>query len=38
MIKILSYTNKRPLQMIGHLAGICWNSDVSDPEKILTEH
>lgn len=35
MIKILPYTNKRPLQMIGHLAGVCWNSDVSDPDKNI---
>ena len=35
MIKILPYTTKEPLQMIGYCAGICWNSDVSDPSKNI---
>lgn len=35
MIKILPYTTKEPLQMIGYCAGICWNSDVSDPGKNI---
>ena len=26
MIKILNYTTKTPMQMIGEMAGICWNS------------
>lgn len=36
MITILPYTTKEPLQMIGYCAGICWNSDVSDPGKNIS--
>lgn len=32
-ITVLSSTTKNPLSHIGEVAGICWNSDVSDKEK-----
>ena len=36
MIQILEkYTEKYPLQHIGEVAGICWNSDISDKEKNI---
>jgi thymidylate synthase (FAD) len=34
-ITILDYTTKSPLEMIGHMAGICYNSDVSNKEKNI---
>lgn len=33
MITILPETPKNPISLIGHRAGICWNSDVTDKEK-----
>lgn len=33
MIKILEYTTKQPLEMIGRMAGICWHSPVDDYKK-----
>lgn len=35
MIKILDYTTKIPLQMIGYSAGVCWGADVSDKDKNI---
>lgn len=32
MVTILDYTDKFPLQHIGIAAGVCWNSNVNDPE------
>lgn len=33
MITILPETTKEPLQKIGYMAGVCWNSPVDDKEK-----
>ncbi|MCR5217362.1 FAD-dependent thymidylate synthase [Treponema sp.] len=33
MVEILSITEKNPLEHIGMVAGICWNSPVDNPEK-----
>lgn len=33
MIEILNYTTKQPLEMIGHLAGICWGANTENTEK-----
>ena len=33
MVKILPETTKEPITMIGKMAGICWGSDTTDPEK-----
>lgn len=33
MVQILEYTTKEPVTMIGKMAGICWNGDVSDDKK-----
>lgn len=46
MITILSETTKNPITKIGMMAGVCWNGDITDPEKnyrrgmdcILSEH
>lgn len=35
MIQILEETTKFPLQKIGQMAGICWNSPVDDKEKNI---
>lgn len=35
MIKILDYTTKTPLQMIGYCAGVCWNSPLDNVEKNI---
>lgn len=35
MIKIFETTDKYPLQKIGMMAGVCWNSPVDDPEKNI---
>lgn len=35
MIEILDYTTKEPLQMIGKMAGVCWNADVNNNEKNI---
>ena len=35
MIKILDYTTKNPLNMIGEMAGVCWNSPIDDKEKNI---
>ena len=32
-ITILPETTKRPITMIGQMAGVCWGTDTSDPEK-----
>ena len=32
-ITILKETTKNPISLIGERAGICWGSDISDPEK-----
>lgn len=33
MIKILDYTTKVPLQMIGELTGVCWGSNITNSYK-----
>ena len=33
MIKILEHTTKKPLSMIGEMAGICYGSDITNDEK-----
>lgn len=33
MVSIFEYTTKNPISMIGRMAGICWGSDTTDPEK-----
>ncbi len=33
MITILDTTTKNPISLMGERAGICWDSDVSDPQK-----
>lgn len=33
MVLILEDTTKNPISMIGRMAGICWGSDTTDPEK-----
>lgn len=33
MIKILNYTTKEPITMIGEMAGICYNANTTSPEK-----
>lgn len=35
MIEILDYTTKEPLQMIGKMAGVCWNANVNDKDKNI---
>ncbi len=35
MITIFETTDKYPLQKIGKMAGVCWNSPVDDPEKNI---
>ena len=35
MIQILEETTKYPLQKIGQMAGICWNSPIDDKEKNI---
>lgn len=35
MIQVLKNTTKNPLQYIGEIAGICWNSDITDAEKNI---
>jgi thymidylate synthase (FAD) len=35
MIEIFDSTDKYPLQKIGKMAGVCWNSPVSDAEKNI---
>jgi thymidylate synthase (FAD) len=35
MITILDYTTKEPLNMIGQMAGVCWNSPINDKEKNI---
>lgn len=34
-IELFPTTTKNPLQLIGKMAGICWNSPVDDPEKNI---
>lgn len=34
-VTISEYTTKQPLNMIGEMAGICWNSDISDNSKNI---
>ena len=33
MITILPSTTEKPLQIIGTMAGVCWDSNTSDPDK-----
>ena len=33
MITILDTTTKNPITLMGERAGVCWNGDVSDPQK-----
>lgn len=33
MITILNTTTKNPISLMGERAGICWGSDISDPQK-----
>ena len=33
IVTILEETTKNPITLIGERAGICWNADISDPEK-----
>lgn len=33
MITILDTTTKNPISLMGERAGICWGSDISDPQK-----
>lgn len=33
MITILETTTKNPISLMGERAGICWGSDISDPQK-----
>lgn len=35
MIEIFDTTDKFPLQKIGKMAGVCWNSPIDDPEKNI---
>ena len=35
MIKILDWTTKEPLNMIGYCAGVCWGSPLDDKEKNI---
>ena len=35
MIQIFDTTDKYPLQKIGKMAGVCWNSPIDDPEKNI---
>ncbi len=35
MIEIFESTDKFPLQKIGKMAGVCWNSPISDAEKNI---
>lgn len=35
MIKILDWTTKEPLNMIGYCAGVCWGSPLDDNEKNI---
>jgi len=35
MITIFETTDKYPLQKIGMMAGVCWNSPIDDPEKNI---
>lgn len=35
MITIFDSTDKYPLQKIGKMAGVCWNSPIDDPEKNI---
>ena len=35
MVEIKEYTTKVPLQMIGDLAGVCWEADTSDSMKNI---
>lgn len=32
-VTILSHTTKKPITMIGEMAGVCWGADTGDPEK-----
>lgn len=32
-VTILPYTTKKPITMIGEMAGVCWGADTSDAEK-----
>ena len=32
-VTILSHTTKKPITMIGEMAGVCWGTDTGDPEK-----
>ena len=32
-VTILPYTTKKPITMIGEMAGVCWGADTGDPEK-----
>lgn len=32
-VTILPYTTKKPITMIGEMAGVCWGADTNDPEK-----
>ena len=34
-VRILEYTNKYPLSLIGEAAGICWGSNVSDDDRNI---
>ena len=34
-ITIVEYTTKQPLNMIGEMAGICWNSPIDDSSKNI---
>lgn len=36
-VTILPETPKDPLSLIGRRAGICWNADITNDEKILKE-
>ena len=35
MILVFDSTDKYPLQKIGKMAGVCWNSPIDDPEKNI---
>lgn len=37
MVTILEQTIKNPISFMGYMAGCCWNADVSDSEKIISE-
>ena len=32
-VTILPYTTKKPISLIGEMAGVCWGTDTSDPAK-----